>query len=84
MSKENPRASRNKPVHEIRIGALKVAIWANKVSNNGMMHNVVPVRLYRDEAGEWHETNSLGRDDLLVAAKVLDMAHSWIVEAERK
>ena len=84
MNENNPKASRNQPVHEIRIGAIKAVIWANRVSNNGTMHNVVPVRIYRDDAGEWHETHSLGRDDLLVAAKVMDMAHSWIVEAERK
>lgn len=84
MSDDKSKASKNQPVHELRIGSIKAVIWANKVSNNGTMHNVVPVRIYRDDAGEWHETHSLGRDDLLVTAKVLDMAHSWILEAERK
>lgn len=84
MGEQQPKASKNQPVQEIRIGAIKAVIWANKVSNNGTMHSVVPVRIYRDDAGQWHETHSLGRDELLTAAKVLDLAHSWIVEAERK
>ena len=36
---------------------------------------------------EWRETDSLGHDDLLSAAKLLDMAHTWIVhqlDSDRK
>jgi len=84
MATNKAKASKNKPVHEIRMGAIKAVIWANPLSGGGVMHNVLPVRVYRDEQGAWHETHSLHRDDLLVAAKVLDQAHSWVVEAERK
>ncbi len=83
MSETNTKSSKNRPVHEIRIGAIKAVIWANKVSN-GTMHNVNLVRIYRDDEGNWHDTDSLGRDDLLVAAKVADMAHTWILETEHK
>jgi len=31
--------------------------------------------------GEWRNTEALSVDDLLVAAKLLDHSHSWIVEA---
>jgi len=83
MSETNTKSSKNRPVHEIRIGAIKAVIWANKVTN-GTMHNVNLVRIYRDDEGNWHDTDSLGRDDLLVAAKVADMAHTWILETEHK
>lgn len=83
MSGNNSKAPKNPPVHEVRIGTIKAVVWANKVSN-GTMHNVVPVRIYKDEAGVWHDSNSFGRDDLLVVAKALDMAHSWILETEQK
>lgn len=83
MSETNTKSSKNRPVHEIRIGAIKAVIWANKVSN-GTMHNVNLVRIYRDDEGNWHDTDSLGRDELLVAAKVADMAHTWILETEHK
>lgn len=84
MSDGKAKTSRNQPAHEIRIGTIKAVIWANQVSNNGTMHNVVLARIYRDDAGQWHETQSLGRDDCLVAERVLSMAFSWILEAERK
>jgi hypothetical protein len=65
------------PVHEIRLGLVKAAIWANE-TEAGIRHNVTVERLYKDAEGRWKNTDSLGRDDLLVAAKVLDLAHSRI------
>jgi len=35
----------------------------------------------------WRETDNLGHDDLLPAAKLLDLAHTWVMhqlEADRK
>jgi hypothetical protein len=43
-------------------------------------------RGYKADDG-WRETDSPGFDDLLPAAKLLDMAHTWILhqlEADRK
>lgn len=65
------------PVHQIRLGALRAAIWANP-TEAGIRHSVTLERLYKDADGRWNSTERLGRDDLLVAAKVLDLAHSWI------
>ena len=28
--------------------------------------------------GEWHQSQSFGRDDLLLVAKVADLCHTWI------
>ena len=36
-----------RPVHEIRLGRIKAAIWANE-TQNGAMFNVTLCRLYRD------------------------------------
>lgn len=67
-----------KPVHEVRLGAIKAAIWANDTPN-GVRHNVTIQRLYKDEE-EWKSSDSFGRDDLLTVAKVADMAHTWIFQ----
>ncbi|MCB9610223.1 MAG: hypothetical protein H6716_26785 [Polyangiaceae bacterium] len=67
-----------KPVHEIRLGSIKAAIWAND-TQNGVRHNVTLQRLYKDEE-EWKSSDSFGRDDLLLVAKVANMAHTWIFE----
>ena len=68
----------NRPVHEIRIGRVRAAIWENDTSN-GMRHNVTFSRLYHD--GEsWRDSVSFGRDDLPLVAKVADQAQLWIYE----
>jgi hypothetical protein len=78
-----------KPVEEIRLGAVKAAIWKNVVDQGNSsrpIFNVTFGRLYRDSEGKWQSTESFGRDDLLVLAKVADQAHSRICglqQAER-
>ena len=66
----------NRPAHEIRYGHVKVLVWANGTSN-GTRHNVTVCRLYKD-GDEWKETSGFGRDDLLLLAKAVDEAHTWI------
>jgi hypothetical protein len=70
--------AKQKPVHEIRIAGVKAAIWENE-TQNGTRHNVTVCRLYKD-GEQWKQTESFGRDDLLVLAKVLDQTHTWIFE----
>lgn len=77
-----PTETKTRPVHEVRMGRIKAAIWANQ-TDSGVMHNVTLARIYRDNDGNWNETHSLGRDDLLLAAKVLDAALTWVVESGR-
>ena len=68
--------TKQKPIHEIKLGAIKAAIWQNE-STNGIRYNVTISRLYKD-GDSWKSTDSFGRDDLLLLAKVADNAHSWI------
>ena len=69
---------KNKPVQSLRYGALEAAIWANETPN-GTLYNVTFARRYKD-GEEWKSSDSFGRDDLLVLAKLADQAHSWIYE----
>jgi hypothetical protein len=68
---------RNKPVSEIRLGAIKAAIWDNTSADGITRYNVTFTRGYKD-GEEWKNTDSFGRDDLLVLAKIADHAHTWI------
>jgi hypothetical protein len=68
--------NKTQPVHEIRLGAVKVAIWEN-ATRNGTLFNVTVQRLYRDD-DQWKHSDSFGRDDLLLLAKLADQAHTWI------
>jgi hypothetical protein len=75
--------SKTKPIHKVRLGGIRAAIWANESEGGAVRYNVTLERLYKDDDGRWTSTASLGRDDLLVAAKVLDRAHTWICEQGR-
>lgn len=71
--------STTKPVHEVRLGTTKAAIWTNTSDDGRTRYSVSVQRIYR-ENDEWKRTTSFRRDDLLVLAKVLDLAHSWICQ----
>ena len=73
---------KDKPAHEVRLGSIKATIWKND-TEKGVRYNTTVSRLYRD--GEnWKSTDSFGRDDLLLVAKVADKAHSWIHEQRQE
>jgi hypothetical protein len=82
-TKSKPKESKNRPVHEVRFGRIRAAIWQNE-TENGPRHNVTITRLYKD-GDDWKDSTSFGRDDLPLVAKVCDQAHTWIFEqaAER-
>jgi hypothetical protein len=58
------------------MGSIKAAVWENQVGS-GTRHSVTLRRVYKD-GEQWKTTESFGRDDLLVVAKVADQAHTWI------
>ena len=74
-----PKTKGNRPVHELRLGRIRAAVWENE-TDNGKRHNVTLSRLYKDDEGEWRDSSSFGRDDLPLVAKVSDLAHTWIFE----
>ena len=72
-----------KPVHEIRLGKVKAAIWKNE-TDSGTRYSVTISRLYKPEGGEWESTNSFGRDELPLVSKVADMVHTWIYQQSER
>ena len=75
-----------KPVRHVRRANVQAAIWRN-ANGTGVYYSVTFERRYRDDANTWHATQSFGRDDVLVLAKVADLAHDAIhelQEAERE
>lgn len=78
------KPDKTRPVHEIRMGRIRAAIWVNE-TDNGVRHNVTFSRLYRDEQhDQWKDASSFGRDDLPLISKVADQAFSWIYEQAAK
>jgi len=76
------RSEPNRPVHTVRYGAIRAAVWRNVVDNGNAsrpMYNVTVSRSYRD-GDDWKDSSSFGYDDLLVLSKALDDCHSFIHE----
>src|SRR5689334_10345825 len=71
----------NKPVKHIRAFPLSVAIWRNMGDDKRAWYSTTMERSYKTEGG-YENTNSLNKDDLLLAAKLLDRAHSVILNLE--
>ncbi|MBV9672934.1 MAG: hypothetical protein JO076_08955 [Verrucomicrobia bacterium] len=67
------------PVKTFRLGRIKAAVWENE-SQDQTFYSVTFARTYKDEANNYHDTDSLGRDDLPLVAKLADQAHTFIFE----
>jgi hypothetical protein len=74
-------AQKQKPVHELRVGRIRLAVWANQSNGEGVWFNTTITRQYKDE-DQWKETTSFRRDDLPIVAKLADMAFDWIWKQE--
>jgi hypothetical protein len=80
---ESPSSKNAGLCHTIRFAAIKAVIFRRIVETRSIYDTKI-TRLYVDNDGNWRESTSFGRDDLLVAAKVADAAHSWICLAQQK
>ncbi|MBX9580600.1 MAG: hypothetical protein K2X87_09860 [Gemmataceae bacterium] len=76
---DEPARDDRKPVHELRLGRIRAAVWLND-TENGPRYNVQISRLYKDKADKWKDSSSFGREDLPLVAKVADLAMVWIYE----
>ena len=77
-TKSRAKEKKQRPVHDIRLGRIRAAIWLNE-TENGPRHNVTISRLYKD-GDDWRDSASFGRDDLPLVAKIADLCHTWIFE----
>ena len=83
--------SKDRPVRVVRIRNIRGNIWANSLPSDQVVYNVTIDRLWKDDdqtndggevtkKGEWHQSQSFGRDDLLLVGKVADLCHTWIYQ----
>ncbi len=72
-------SSANQPVKTFRFGRIKAAVWENEADQK-KFYNVTFARTYVDDAKNYHDTDSFGRDDLPLVAKLADQAHTFIFE----
>ncbi len=68
---------------DIRIGAVRAAIWDNE-TEAGTFQTVSFSRLYKNDQGEWRDTGSFRLNDLLPLAKLADLAHTKILQLQEE
>lgn len=67
------------PVRTLRLGRIKAAVWENSTDQRAY-YNVTFARTYMDGEKKFRDTDSFGRDDLLLLAKLADLAHTFVCE----
>jgi hypothetical protein len=79
-----PLPAKDRPVKVIRMKN----IWANRLEGGGVIHNTTIDRLWKEDdetdgngrvvkESQWQNSESFG-NDLLLVAKIADLAHTWI------
>ena len=69
-------AENNRPVHQVRIGKIKAAVFEN---GDNAPRKVQFTALYKD-GDEWRGSSSFAREDLPLLIKVADRVHSYLYE----
>lgn len=72
----------NEPKHEIRVGAVKAAIWESD-GGKGPFHTVTFNRLYKTDKG-WRRSQSFSGRELDALKSTLEQATAWIHDHEPK
>jgi len=71
---------KSKPVHEVRIGAVKATVWRND-GKAGARYTVTTSRSFK--AGEeWRQTSSYHKSDLPKLIEALGQAEQWMASRE--
>lgn len=70
----------DQPFERIRLGTIQAAIWRNQDREGNVRFNTTIERIYLDDKNDWQSTNSFGRDELLLVAKVADLANTKVFE----
>lgn len=70
-----------KPVKAFRLHGVAASVFANSTEDGETYHKVQLQRTYRQD-NEWKTTQSLSRDDLPIAALLLEQAWAFILQTE--
>ena len=68
-----------KPAVEVTLFPVSAAIWRNSSASGQPFFTATFQRSYKDEAGNWKSSNSFSADEVLLLAKVADIAHTEMV-----
>jgi len=69
----------NKPTETLRDGSLKATIWKNE-GEKGPFFSVSLTRIYTDDAGNYHDSDSFSGSELLRIARLASRAYDRIAD----
>lgn len=65
------------PVHVVRFGSIRVAIWENRNQEGRIYHSLDLERSYRDKEGNWHSQNiNLRPNEIAKVTGALGLAYA--------
>lgn len=79
---ERTKTESKPPVAKLRAGLVTASIWERETEAHGKFYAVTFERRYRDSDGQWQSSHSYDAQDLLTLAKLADLAHTKILEAQ--
>ncbi|MCA9274265.1 MAG: hypothetical protein KDA31_14615 [Phycisphaerales bacterium] len=71
--------NQNTPILSLTDGRIKAAIWKNQ-SEKGAFYSVTFTRSYRDDTGDWHDTESFSGTELLILGRLSVRAYDAIAK----
>ncbi len=71
-------ADKNTPIHEIRLGAIRVSVWSNVNRDGSRWHTITLGRLYKGDQGRWQVAQHYGPQNLSDLARAITTAQDWI------
>lgn len=70
------KGAENRPIQEFRHRRIRATVWKNNTTS-GTMYTVTITRGFK-QGDEWRDSHSFGYDDILIVAKLMYDAHSYI------
>lgn len=67
----------SKPVKEIKVGAIRLAVWENELEN-GKAYSFSLSKNYRDKNGGWQTTSSIKSGEAMFAIMALQKALEFV------
>ncbi len=67
-----------KPASKVTLYPVSAAIWRNETQKGEAFYSATFERSYKDKDGKYQSSDSFNGSDLLLLAKVADMAHTEI------
>jgi len=74
-------ANKTKPVHTVKLGSIRAAVWRRVNTNGQTRHSVTFERIYKSADG-FRSMHDFNAQELVAVIKACELALSWVMEAE--